>query len=380
MTGGDARGAMYGALDFAEQLELTGKVSDKEEQPSLAVRALKFNVPLPGTGYLSEEDLANNQWFWSMDYWRKFLDMAARNRYNAITFWSAHPYDRMVRVPKYPEATDVPAAELDRNIAFFRQLFQMAADRGLDTYLVTWNIHVSRAFAAAAPRSGGRLRLAAGPRLPARVDQGAVRHLSDAHRPGDYGRRAHGRDDGEAEDGLDCRHLFKRAEAGGAAGAVHPALLAGGTGTAGGDAGIGELSRPGLPGHQVQRRAHVLVGAAARARPEMGGAGARTVPPAVAPAQRRRFHPALGRPRFRARNGAPHGGPGYGRIRGGLGGGRAGRGPDPHGDRESAHGLAIQIREALVPLHALGTRGLQRGRAGIHLAGAFPAALRSGGR
>jgi len=147
ITGGDARGAMYGALDFAEQLELTGKVRDKEEQPALAVRALKFNVPLPGTGYLSEEDLANNQWFWSLDYWRKFLDMAARNRYNAITFWSAHPYGRMVRVPKYPEATDVPAAELDRNIAFFRQLFQLAADRGLDTYLVTWNIHVSRAFA-----------------------------------------------------------------------------------------------------------------------------------------------------------------------------------------------------------------------------------------
>jgi len=147
VTGGDARGAMYGALDFAEQLELTGKVRDKKEQPSLEVRALKFNIPLPGTGYLSEEDLANNQWFWSMDYWRKFLDMAARNRYNAITFWSAHPYGRMVRVAKYPEAAEVPAAELDRNIAFFRQLFQMAADRGLDTYLVTWNIHVSRAFA-----------------------------------------------------------------------------------------------------------------------------------------------------------------------------------------------------------------------------------------
>ena len=147
VNGGDARGAMYGALDFAEQLQLTAQVRDKEGQPTLAVRALKFNVPLPGTGYLSEEDLANNQWFWSMDYWRKFLDMAARNRYNAITFWSAHPYDRMVRVPKYPEATDVPAAELDHNIAFFRQLFQMAADRGLDTYLVTWNIHVPRTFA-----------------------------------------------------------------------------------------------------------------------------------------------------------------------------------------------------------------------------------------
>jgi hypothetical protein len=147
VTGGDARGAMYGALDLAEQVDLTGTVREKDEQPALGIRALKYNIPLPGTGYLSEEDLANNQWFWDLDYWRKFFDMAARNRYNAITFWSAHPYDRMVRIPKYPEATDLPAAELDHNIAFFRQLFQMAADRGLDTYLITWNIHVSRAFA-----------------------------------------------------------------------------------------------------------------------------------------------------------------------------------------------------------------------------------------
>ena len=147
IAAGDGRGAMYGAFDFAEQFELNGKVEDKEERPSLGVRALKFNVPLPGTGYLSEEDLANNQWFWSLDYWRRFFDMAASNRYNAITFWSAHPYGRMVRIPKYPEGVEVPAAELERNIAFFRQLFQMAADRGLDTYLVTWNIHVSRTFA-----------------------------------------------------------------------------------------------------------------------------------------------------------------------------------------------------------------------------------------
>ena len=147
VAGGDARGAMYGALDVAEQIELNGQVREKEVAPSLQIRALKFNIPLPGTGYLSEEDLANNQWFWDLNYWRKFFDMAARNRYNAITFWSAHPYDRMVRIAKYPEATDIPSAELDRNIAFFRQLFQLAADRGLDTYLVTWNIHVSRAFA-----------------------------------------------------------------------------------------------------------------------------------------------------------------------------------------------------------------------------------------
>lgn len=147
VLGGDARGAMYGALDFAEQVELTGAVREKRVEPALAMRALKFNIPLPGTGYLSEEDLANNAWFWRLDYWQRFLDMAARNRYNTLSFWSAHPFDRMVRIARYPEAAAVTDAELDRNIAFFRKLFQMAADRGLDTYMVTWNIHVPRAFA-----------------------------------------------------------------------------------------------------------------------------------------------------------------------------------------------------------------------------------------
>ena len=148
IEGGDAAGAMYGALDFAEQMESSAAAPrDKDVQPSLPMRALKFNIPLAGTGYLSQEDLEHNQWFWDLKYWEKFLDMMARNRYNTLTFWSAHPFDHMVRVAKYPEATAAPAQELDRSISFFRKLFQMAADRGVATYLVTWNIHVPAAFA-----------------------------------------------------------------------------------------------------------------------------------------------------------------------------------------------------------------------------------------
>ncbi len=147
IAGGDARGVMYGALAAAEQVALTGGLKEQELRPALGVRALKMNIPLQGTGYLSEEDLAHNQWFWDLEYWRKYLDMAARDRYNALTLWSAHPFGRMVHVAKYPEAAEVPSAELDRNIQFFRKIFQMAADRGIDTYLITWNIHVSRSFA-----------------------------------------------------------------------------------------------------------------------------------------------------------------------------------------------------------------------------------------
>ena len=152
IQGGDAKGVMYGALDVAEKLTLAGDLStlrDESQSPFLPVRALKFNIPLAGTMYLSEEDLQHNQWFWDLNYWQAFLDMAARNRYNSISFWSAHPYDRMVRIAKYPESTSLPAAELDKNIRFFQQLFRMARERGIDPYLITWNIHNSPAFAKA---------------------------------------------------------------------------------------------------------------------------------------------------------------------------------------------------------------------------------------
>lgn len=148
----DARGAMYGCLELAEQILLKASlaaVNPVSQSPRLARRAFKFNIPLPGTLYLSEEDLDHNQWFWDLEYWREFFDMAARNRYNAVTFWSAHPYDRMVKLAKYPEANSLPRTELEQNIKFFHALFRLAADRGLETYLITWNIHVSPAFAQA---------------------------------------------------------------------------------------------------------------------------------------------------------------------------------------------------------------------------------------
>lgn len=158
IQGGDVKGLMYGVLEVAEKLTLAGNLAgirDESQLPFLPIRALKFNIPLAGTVYLSEEDLQHNQWFWDLDYWQSFLDMAARNRYNSISFWSAHPYDRMVRIPKYPEATSLPAEELDRNIRFFQKLFRMARERGIDPYLITWNIHNSPAFAQAhnLPRS-----------------------------------------------------------------------------------------------------------------------------------------------------------------------------------------------------------------------------------
>ena len=45
----------------------------------------------------------------------------AYNRYNTLTFWSSHPYDHMVRLKKYPEATTLSQDRLDKNIRLLPQ-------------------------------------------------------------------------------------------------------------------------------------------------------------------------------------------------------------------------------------------------------------------
>ena len=148
VRGADVRGVMYGGLDVAEQIRMHGpfSIKQKTESPLLGVRAMKFNPPLKGNVYMSDEDLKNSAWFYDLEYWDRFMRTMAYNRFNTLTFWSSHPYDQMVRLKKYPEATTLPQDRLDKNIVFFHKLFQMAKNYGLDTYLVTWNIHISPGF------------------------------------------------------------------------------------------------------------------------------------------------------------------------------------------------------------------------------------------
>ncbi|MGH9432832.1 MAG: hypothetical protein ACRD3T_14930 [Terriglobia bacterium] len=152
VTGGDDRGLLYGTLRLAEEVKLgepLEAVRDESSQPFLAVRAFKFNLPLPGTAYVSPSNLKNNQWFWNLDYWTKFLDALTEDRFNALEFWSAEPWDQMLCLAKYPEAASLSPDGMRQHIQFFRKLFQMAKARGIDTYLVTWNIDLAPAFARA---------------------------------------------------------------------------------------------------------------------------------------------------------------------------------------------------------------------------------------
>jgi hypothetical protein len=176
--GHDAAGAMYAALDLAEAARADGhlgKVVDRQVNPFIARRGIKFNIPLdartPSYSDDSTSGQANIPEMWDMAFWTRFLDEMARHRYNVLSLWSLSPFPSLVKVPEYPnvaladvkrktgamfDATNqgrdmydpswpletVKAMTIDEKIAFWRGVMEYARDRGIGVSVFTWNIFV----------------------------------------------------------------------------------------------------------------------------------------------------------------------------------------------------------------------------------------------
>ena len=144
----DDSGAMYGLMDMAEQIEMNKGLRGVEERivnPRFPFRAVKFN--LPWVSYRENESLqANTELCKDLNMWRAFLDMMAEDRLNVLTLWSLHPFPYLVKSTNFPKATPFSDAELAKWKAFWTSLFRMAKDRGIETYIINWNIIVSKSF------------------------------------------------------------------------------------------------------------------------------------------------------------------------------------------------------------------------------------------
>jgi hypothetical protein len=151
VNGGDARGLIYGALALREQL-LNGtrfeNIASTAERPALAFRGVKFNTPWDSYRPSSALD-QHYATVRDLKFWEAFLDMMAENRFNAVSLWTLHPFTYMIRPKNFPEASkwsDVECAEWQHR---YREIFRMAKERALDTYVVFWSIFVSEEFAKA---------------------------------------------------------------------------------------------------------------------------------------------------------------------------------------------------------------------------------------
>ncbi|MBX2876790.1 MAG: nucleotidyltransferase [Saprospiraceae bacterium] len=145
VVGGDDRGLMYGILDLRDQLEWSQSLSQveaKQEAPRFHFRAIKFN--LPWSSYRQSESLQlHMETVKDTTFWVDFLDMMADNRFNALTLWNLHPFTFMIQPKAFPEATQFTGQEFEDWRTFWKTLFRMAKDRGIETYILNWNIIVS---------------------------------------------------------------------------------------------------------------------------------------------------------------------------------------------------------------------------------------------
>ncbi|HEY3406130.1 MAG TPA: glycoside hydrolase family 20 zincin-like fold domain-containing protein [Ohtaekwangia sp.] len=151
IEGGDGSGLIYGSFSLAEDLRNGISLSDikpRSESPRLPFRAIKFD--LPWDTYRHSYSLDQHQeTCGDVKYWEAFLDMMAENRINVLTLWNLHPYVYMIKPKNFPEASPFTDEEMKKWKNLFGSIFTMAKERGIETYVIPFNIFVSPEFAKA---------------------------------------------------------------------------------------------------------------------------------------------------------------------------------------------------------------------------------------
>lgn len=148
VSAGGESGVMYALLELAEIIDLEGydKIADRDGEAFLEKRGVKFNWPFEPFS-LGDPFDKNKETVFDLDFWRDYIDFLAENRYNLLTIWSMNPFEMMFRVPKYPDTTPYSDIELERMRTVFDFIFTHAKARGISTYIITWNLRISRAMA-----------------------------------------------------------------------------------------------------------------------------------------------------------------------------------------------------------------------------------------
>ena len=161
VSGNDASGTIYGAVELAERISQTGCLDrfvatqlqqTIQEQPQMVMRGtcigLQKTVYLPGHSvYEYPYTPENFPWFYDKDEWVTYLDMMVENKYNSLYLWNGHPFASLVRLKDYPFALEVDEDTFKKNEEIFSFLTHEADRRGIWIIQMFYNIILSKPFA-----------------------------------------------------------------------------------------------------------------------------------------------------------------------------------------------------------------------------------------
>jgi len=151
VCGSDDRGLMYALLDVADRIGWSddpvnplSEVKDIVEKPAVAERALSIYT-------MSRSHFES--FFHNEDYWDKYLDMLARDRFNTFALLFAYessgyfapPYPYFFHVNSFPDVHVVGLTKEHqrRNLGSLNRVVKMTHDRGLNFTLGIWD-HIYR--------------------------------------------------------------------------------------------------------------------------------------------------------------------------------------------------------------------------------------------
>jgi hypothetical protein len=157
VTGFDPSGVLYGTeelLDKIREAQALPAALDLEDHPQLKLRGDALGLQRPELTYENAEydyryTPQEFPWFYDKPAWTRYLDRLAQQRVNTLYLWNGHPFTSLLKLPKYPEAQELPTPQLEQNIAMYQWLTQEADKRGIWILQGFYNIHLSHNFARA---------------------------------------------------------------------------------------------------------------------------------------------------------------------------------------------------------------------------------------
>ena len=157
VAGSDDSGVLYGELELAARIKAAGALPDginDMEHPALKLRGTCIGMQKPEITYEGAEydypyTPKDFPFFYDKAEWIKYLNRLAEERYNTLYLWNGHPFSSLLKLPRYPEAQELPTAQLEQNIAMFKWITAEADKRGIWVLQGFYNIHLSHAFARA---------------------------------------------------------------------------------------------------------------------------------------------------------------------------------------------------------------------------------------
>ncbi len=154
IEGTDATGALYGAMELADQIKISGEIPSEiniEDSPEMVLRG--SCIGMQKTTYLPGRDVYEYPytpetfpWFYDKQLWTKYLDMMVDNRLNSLYLWNGHPFASLVKLKEYPFALEVSEEDFKKNEEIYKYLTVEANKRGIWVIQMFYNIIVSKPF------------------------------------------------------------------------------------------------------------------------------------------------------------------------------------------------------------------------------------------